>query len=240
MVAAFDCHRKSNWRTKFYEEHKDPEVYFNMTYKGQRKLDDALNWERIQEILEDVKVFLRDSTDVRVIHHENAEADDIIYVLSENEKNFTIISSDKDFKQLISDTVKLYDPIKRKYIEFEDGEASVFLTEHIMTGDTSDNIKPIRKGIGPKTAKKWAYDPEVFMFGDKELQKRFQFNKVLIDLSELPSWIYEEIEEQTRNKQQNWNLKNVGAFFSKYKLRKLGEQIDVLHFTKKEGLNAFF
>lgn len=236
LVAAFDCHRKDNWRTKFYDENSGQfEDYFKMSYKGQRVQDAAMPWEEMLGILDDVRDFLRDYTDITVIHHENAEADDVIYVETDSHPfDVTIISSDKDFKQLLSDRVKVYDPIKRKYMTFDEDEAKVFLTEHILMGDKSDNILPIRRGIGPKTARKWAWDPDVFMYGDKELKKRFQFNKVLIDLKELPSWIYDEILNDLGVPQKNWNLNEVVKFFAKYKLRKLGERIDVL---KLKGAN---
>jgi DNA polymerase-1 len=89
------------------------------------------------------------------------EADDIIATLAkkanEIKKDALIISSDKDLMQLINEHVKMYDPMKSKYIEEEDilkkfgvGADKVRHVQALM-GDSSDNIPGVA-GIGPKTA----------------------------------------------------------------------------------------
>lgn len=89
------------------------------------------------------------------------EADDIIATLAkkanEIKKDALIISSDKDLMQLIDEHVKMYDPMKSKYIEEEDilkkfgvGADKVRDVQALM-GDSSDNIPGVA-GIGPKTA----------------------------------------------------------------------------------------
>lgn len=89
------------------------------------------------------------------------EADDIIATLAkkanEIKKDALVISSDKDLMQLIDEHVKMYDPMKSKYIEEEDilkkfgvGADKVRDVQALM-GDSSDNIPGVA-GIGPKTA----------------------------------------------------------------------------------------
>ena len=68
-----------------------------------------------------------------------------------------LVSSDKDLMQLLSDKVKLFDPMKEKWLEAEDVlkkfgvKPEDVLNVQALMGDTSDNIPGV-PGIGPKTA----------------------------------------------------------------------------------------
>ena len=91
----------------------------------------------------------------------NYEADDLIatYVkeISKLGAKVTVISSDKDLMQLVSKSIRLYDPMKNKLI----GEKEVIekfgvkpnqvIDVQSLAGDTSDNIPGV-PGIGVKTA----------------------------------------------------------------------------------------
>lgn len=90
------------------------------------------------------------------------EADDVINTRTQKAKqqswlHTTIVSSDKDLKQLICQTVDSFDPMKNKktnYLEFkkEFGFEPPLLADYLaLIGDTSDNIPGV-SGIGPKTA----------------------------------------------------------------------------------------
>ncbi len=89
------------------------------------------------------------------------EADDIIATsvrFAENQGiHSTILSSDKDLMQLISDTTIIIDPIKNiditpEYVMEKFGVSHIHLLNFFaLVGDTSDNIPGV-KGIGPKTA----------------------------------------------------------------------------------------
>lgn len=123
LVVALDCHKRNNWRTKFYlENSKQFPEYDGMTYKGHRKLDATIPWDKIYSVINDVTELLRNSTDVIVIQHENAEADDIIAVgteiCKERKEKCIIITEDKDMIQLIGPYVSLYKPIKNEMWEF--------------------------------------------------------------------------------------------------------------------------
>jgi len=89
------------------------------------------------------------------------EADDLIARITENFEgsgvSICIVSSDKDLKQLLSDTVFMYDALKDKLItktvfEEENGiKPEEYRYVLALMGDASDNIPGI-KGIGEKTA----------------------------------------------------------------------------------------
>jgi DNA polymerase-1 len=92
---------------------------------------------------------------------DHIEADDTIgYLASEiftdKDSTVTIMSSDKDFIQLVDDRVKVWSPTKKKLygpeeVSSEFGISSKnFIHYRIMDGDKSDNIPGV-KGAGLKT-----------------------------------------------------------------------------------------
>ena len=91
---------------------------------------------------------------------EKLEADDIMAYLAKRAskagKKVTIVSSDKDFLQLIDDNIEVYAPVKKKTFDksniFE--ELKVLPTNYnivkALLGDNSDNLQGV-KGLGIKT-----------------------------------------------------------------------------------------
>jgi DNA polymerase-1 len=91
----------------------------------------------------------------------NYEADDLIATyakkITDAGAKVTVISSDKDLMQLVSDKIRLYDPMKSKVI----GEKEVLekfgvkpsqvIDVQSLAGDSSDNVPGV-PGIGVKTA----------------------------------------------------------------------------------------
>ena len=91
----------------------------------------------------------------------NYEADDLIatysdLVLKEGDK-VTIVSSDKDLMQLYKKGVRIYDPMKNKFINQDDIDKkfgvkpSQIIDVQSLAGDSSDNVPGVH-GIGVKTA----------------------------------------------------------------------------------------
>ena len=91
----------------------------------------------------------------------NYEADDLIATYTEQVLikggKVTIVSSDKDFMQLYKKDVRIYDPIKNKFITPEDinnkfgVEPKKVIDVQALAGDSSDNVPGV-PGIGIKTA----------------------------------------------------------------------------------------
>ena len=91
----------------------------------------------------------------------NYEADDLIATYSEQiikkGGKVTIISSDKDLMQLYSKNIRIYDPMKNKFINDEDIKkkfgvsANKVVDVQSLAGDSSDNVPGV-PGIGIKTA----------------------------------------------------------------------------------------
>ena len=91
----------------------------------------------------------------------NYEADDLIAtyadkILKEGAK-VTIVSSDKDLMQLFKDKVRIFDPMKNRFISVEDVQkkfgvdSTKVIDVQALAGDSSDNVPGV-PGIGVKTA----------------------------------------------------------------------------------------
>tara|TARA_Y100000590_G_scaffold44222_1_gene47096 strand:- start:36 stop:2810 length:2775 start_codon:yes stop_codon:yes gene_type:complete len=91
----------------------------------------------------------------------NYEADDLIatyveQILEEGAK-VTIVSSDKDLMQLFKKNVRIYDPMKNKFITLEDVKNKFgvkpdsIIDVQSLAGDSTDNVPGV-PGIGVKTA----------------------------------------------------------------------------------------
>jgi DNA polymerase-1 len=100
------------------------------------------------------------------IRGRGVEADDLIALLVKkfsDTKEMAILSTDKDFYQLVSDKVWIFNPVSKKRITMKNFEDVIglklprqFLEMRMMTGETgttSDNIPGIQ-GVGDATAKK--------------------------------------------------------------------------------------
>ena len=144
FAVIFDSAKK-NFRNEIFKEYKS-----NRTEAPE---DLAPQFEYIRK---SVKAFNLPSIELI-----NYEADDLIATYSkkiiEAGSRVTIISSDKDLMQLVSDEVKLYDPMKNKLIGEKEVEEKFgvkpnqVIDVQSLAGDSSDNIPGV-PGIGVKTA----------------------------------------------------------------------------------------
>ena len=144
VVAALDS-RSSNRK----EEYSD--------YKSTRsKMPDDLRHQipMIHQMLE--------AMGIQTVIEEGLEADDLIYNLCLEHKEFDevyICSSDKDLMQLVNDKVKVYDSLKQKTYDRAGviekfGVAPEQVVDYLsLLGDASDSIPGV-KGIGEKGAAK--------------------------------------------------------------------------------------
>jgi len=149
-------------------------------YKAQRATARITHWglydtrEQEQESLINQLLRVQDYLDclpMQQIVLDKLEADDIIaYIAKEaghSDKKVTIVSSDKDFLQLINKNIEVYAPVKKKTFTSTNivDELQVLPENYnivkALLGDNSDNLPGI-KGLGIKTImaewKSFAYD----------------------------------------------------------------------------------
>lgn len=94
-----------------------------------------------------------------ILSKDNLEADDIISFICKNFKNkeITIVSTDKDYYQLINKNISVYSPIKNVLYNYENFLETFkilpvnWLIFKAISGDSSDNIAKIPLRIGIKT-----------------------------------------------------------------------------------------
>ena len=134
------------------------------------------------------------SLNISILVKEGYEADDIIGTIAKkvNSENFEtyMVTPDKDFAQLVDDSVFMYRPVfgggyetwgvKEVLEKFEISNTSQVIDFLAMKGDSVDNI-PGLPGVGDKTAKKF-----IKQFGSIE--------ELLKNTSELKGKIKEKIE----------------------------------------------
>jgi len=144
FAVIFDSARK-NFRNDIYHE-----------YKANRSEAPEDLIPQFEYIRKSVKAFNLPSIEL-----SNYEADDLIATYAKKiiktGAKVTVISSDKDLMQLVSDNIRLYDPMKSKVL----GEKEVIekfgvkpqqvIDVQSLAGDSSDNIPGV-PGIGIKTA----------------------------------------------------------------------------------------
>lgn len=228
---------KFSWRKQYFK-----------FYKASRKVNrdkSKLNWEMFYENVND---FLNEMREYflayKVIEVNKAEADDIIAIITHGirsiRKEIIIISSDHDFKQLLSDNVKMYDPRKEKFITCENPKE--FLLNHILKGDPGDGIPNIRSdgdtfidsskrqlALGPMTITKVLISGLQEFIEENNLQDNYDRNRKLIELSKemIPKEIQKDIYNEYKSCYKGKNeFAKIQKYLAKNRFRSLLDKID--------------
>lgn len=224
------CDDKNYWRRQIYP-------YYKANRKKSRDSSE-LDWNSIFQALNSIRDELKEFFPYKVIQIETCEADDIIGVVTHEEgtelnagEPILILSGDKDYIQLHKyANVKQYDPVRKRWISNANPEK--YLAEHILKGDSGDGIPNVlsednalvmgtrQRPITQKRLAEWADINNM----QGEVKRNYMRNKALIDLSEVPKGMKEEIldawhEENGKDRSQLLN------YFIKNKLRNLMECI---------------
>lgn len=227
------CDDKKYWR-------RDVFPYYKAHRKKAREASE-LDWNAIFSTLNKVREELKEFFPYKTIQVEGAEADDIIGTLcykyglelkpSECEK-ILILSGDKDFVQLqVFANVEQYDPIRKRWIKHSNPKA--YLQEHIARGDRGDGVpnmlskddclivgrqKPLRRKMLDKILE--GHMDEL----NEEQLRNYKRNQMLVDLSNTPKDIQDNIIDRYLNIEVNRRDKLFG-YFVNHKLKNLMENI---------------
>ena len=160
-VIVFDGRGGSARRKKIYGDYKG-----NRANKTRLRRHDHQNFATIEDEQEAMRyqfsrlVSYLDNLPVTFLSIDGIEADDTIAYIAQMyetiSKNVTIVSTDRDFYQLISPVLQVWSPIKKKMYDTETliEEFGVHPNNYVVyrtfTGDNSDNIPGV-DGFGPKT-----------------------------------------------------------------------------------------
>lgn len=201
---------KNSWRKQAFPHYK--------ASRAKSREDSDVNWKMVFDTLSKIYNEIEAIGLYPSIKLDGVEGDDVIAVLSEiafrSSEKTLIISSDKDFRQLQKyDNIHQYSPLKDDFITVEN--ASDFLMEHIIRGDSGDGIPNIfsdddtlvdkAKRQAPATKKKieafmnYIYGSDNVNEIKDEWKKNYDRNKTLIDFESIPKEIHQNIEKAWKN-----------------------------------------
>lgn len=181
----------------FDNGHSEFRDKLNPNYKGHRK-NISIDYESLQlqkaEIMKILR-YLRINYIFDKNKSYNYEGDDFLAYLvlkKFNKDKVTIVSSDKDFNQLISSSVKIFNPRKEQYVR-EDNCMDLFgyspdeTVDYLsLVGDKSDDIEGY-PGMGPKKTRTFldkygSINNYLKDHDDEKMKAVYEKNRQLIDL----------------------------------------------------------
>ena len=207
-------------------------------YKAQRKPTPSELSEQFPTARE-----LLDALGITVLELEGYEADDIIGTLAaqaSSDKDFLIVTGDRDALQLINDHVHIL-LTKKGISEFEEVDPIALTFNYGLTplqvvemkglmGDASDNIPGI-PGVGEKTAKKLISDfgsidgvyENIEQVAGAKLKEKILANRDMAYLSKKLATIFCAVPVPTDMSQYTINpkMEKIRAFAEKYEFRAL-------------------
>jgi len=161
VIVIFDGKGGASSRRKIYSGYKSKRSTNKL--RVNRQYDGMMNDEDERESMKRQYKWLSDVLDVLPVTtmiYDGVEADDVMgYIatqLIKEDEQAVIMSTDKDFLQLVSDSIIVWSPTKKKIynretVKEEFGiDANNILLYRTLDGDTSDEIPGV-KGIGLKT-----------------------------------------------------------------------------------------
>jgi len=237
------CDSRNYWRKQVFAHYK----------AGRKKAreESGYDWKSIFEALSLVRDEIHEYFPYKVINTDGAEADDVIATLAEwsqthdlreippfsmtETKPFLIISGDYDFIQLQKyKNVKQYSSIQKKYVT-TNTTPEKYVLEHTIRGDKGDGIPNAfshddclvkgerQKSISVKKLNGWLEDPTTLP-NDEEFLTRYYRNKTLVDFTQIPANIKNEIINNFMQ-QPNKNKSKMLDYFIKNKMKTM---LDVL------------
>ena len=225
VIICFDGKGGSQRRRKIFPD-----------YKGNRRVRKHLTRANTFQSIDDERISMSqqmnrltqylETLPLTTLAPENIEADDAMAYICQQiypKSQCILMSTDRDFLQLVSDRVQVWSPTKKKMyvrdtIREEFGlESKNFIILKCITGDGSDNIPGIRGA------------------GIKSLQKRLPilFEEKQIELSDVLSYI----DEHGDNTQLSKSLKDSKEMLeTNHKLMQL-QDVDISGHSKESIIN---
>ena len=182
IIGAQDCPRLEIWRHKIYDHYKE--------HRGHD--DEFMGGPFFKLAYEELIPNLCSN----ILKLDTLEADDCIALTTkyirnnQPEHSIYIIANDMDYLQLVEEKVQIIN-LKYKNLQTSkhaSGDAQLDLFCKIILGDKSDNISPVFKKCGIKTAVKYYHDKILFesMLKTENVEDKYEKNKKIIDFNEIP------------------------------------------------------
>jgi 5'-3' exonuclease len=205
------CLEGRSWRKDVYEPYKKNRVVDQMSITEAEKEESEMFWDTYEKFT----TFLKEKTNVSVLRHERAEADDLIARFIHLHPNDThyIVSSDSDYIQLIDTNVYQYNGVNNELITLEgyfkdngkpmldkktkqpkllEDTPDYLLFKKIIRGDGGDNVFSAYPGVRESGTKNSVGIREAFE--DRETQG-FKWNNFM-----LQKWVdHNKVEHRVRD-----------------------------------------
>lgn len=226
------CDSKDLWRKKFFPYYK--------ASRGKQRDASELDFSKFHQHIDIIKEEIAAVFPMKLIAVDTCEADDVIAVLAKfittnTNEPILIVSRDGDFKQLQTfSNVKQFCPVMGKLIVETAPES--FRLRKIITGDTGDGVPNILSEDAtlvtpgmrqpPMTAKRMSYflNTPIADWEDKAVIARYNRNKYLVDLIDLPPEVVAIVVEKFKSTREASGSQLL-TYFIKNRLRNLIENI---------------
>lgn len=264
VIIVFDGHGSSVNKKYIYPEYKANRNIRRITdwdhFENQEQESEAIT-NQIIRLIQYLKML-----PVDILSIDKVEADDVIgYIAKRYGKEVTIMSSDRDYLQLVDDRITVFSPTKKKFytpatVLTEYGVTPInFLTQKILLGDSGDNVPGVHK-LGPKTLIKEF--PELALEdlvsledvlskcekGNKKVHSsilnfkhQLSINKQLMDLHEpnMPEYAISEIESMILEPYKQFNSRGFHKLYEDDDLGNSITNLDSWLFTNFHTLSKY-
>ena len=223
---------QANWRRDVFPQYK---------YKRRKSRDESkIDWNEAFRIINMVRDEIRENFPYKVMHEPNCEADDVIAKLALETQEFgkhepvMIISADHDFIQLHKyDNIKQYSPMLKKFVK--DKNPRLYSMTHIFKGDGGDGVPNVLSDDNvfvddrrqtPVTKKKldvWLEAEDLQKVMGDTIYRNYLRNKKMIDLTETPDAIKEQIINSFENQDPKKNKGKVFPYLVRKRCKRLVE-----------------
>lgn len=193
LIVGKDCKRENIWRVELFPK-----------YKANRAngSEDGFMGGPFFKMVYDDQLFIKGGAQ-SILKHGKLEADDCIAITvkllttTHPDCNIYIITSDKDYLQLNSHNVHIFNLAYKNIAENKSstGNPKSDLEIKIIMGDLSDNIPSVFPKCGPKTAQKCLENPDFFkkkMADNTDYYKQYELNKKIVDFDNIPENLVSE------------------------------------------------
>ena len=189
----------NNWRKDVFPNYK--------VKRKKNREESTIDWNEAFRIIGMVRDEIRDNFPYKVVHQDGCEADDSIAHIAMSTQEFgryepvMIISADGDFKQLqVHKNVRQFSPMTKKFVVEKNPKLE--LANKILKGDSGDGVPNVmsddnvflesRRQSILSAKKREALLDDPMALGE-EVYRNYLRNKKLIDLSETPAPVVNNI-----------------------------------------------
>jgi hypothetical protein len=222
----------NNWRKDYYPQYK---------YKRKKNREESkIDWVEAFRCINMVREELQENFPYKVLNIDGCEADDTIAHIVYNTQEFgnwedvMIISGDHDFIQLQKyENVKQFSPITKKLVTHPNPRLK--LAEHILRGCGGDGVPNVlshddqfvnNERMPALTQKKidtWLAAEDMRKAMGEDIYRNYMRNKKLIDLTETPKLVIEDIINTFNAQDPSKNKSKVLTFLIKKRCKLLIE-----------------